>query len=390
MAINRLDEVKIEEGVNNLFKLFENRKDISKTLLSQKEQIYLQVDFVKIPRMRKTIFRIPLPNSLLTETSDVCLIVADVKRGRNVPHNMTINHYTKLLKKRGVTDVQKLNILPSRQVRVDYVQYEARRKLCSNYDIFLIDEKISSYLFPKLGKEFTKSRKWPIPIKIKKKNLKDEILSKLKKTSLLIDGTGNSKTLQIGHLGMSPKEIAENIISTGFYIMKYFPGGWNNIRSLHIKGQRTPVVPLYMSLISPNDVPVPKIKGKKKKSVIAVGEVSSAGRKVTVRRSGDVIVHDFSSEEDSEDEYEIENSDSDEELVTSVEKKRKQPDDEAEEEKKDGVSSDEDEEICEDDMESKYLFHLQKEDEESEKREKESQQNSEQKDQKVEMPKLKK
>lgn len=79
------------------------------------------------------------------------------------------------------------------------------------------------------------------------------------------------------------------------------------------------LTPLWF-LVSPNDVPVPKIKGKKKKSVIAVGEVSSAGRKVTVRRSGDVIVHDFSSEEDSEDEYEIENSDSDEELVTSVEK----------------------------------------------------------------------
>lgn len=57
------------------------------------------------------------------------------------------------------TICSQLNILPSRQVRVDYVQYEARRKLCSNYDIFLIDEKISSYLFPKLGKEFTKSRK---------------------------------------------------------------------------------------------------------------------------------------------------------------------------------------------------------------------------------------
>lgn len=54
--------------------------------------------------------------------------------------------------------------------------------------------------------------------------------------------------LQIGHLGMTSKEITENIVSTGFYIMKYFPGGWNNIRSLHIKGQRTAAVPIYLSL----------------------------------------------------------------------------------------------------------------------------------------------
>lgn len=55
------------------------------------------------------MFCSPLQNSLLTETSDVCLLVADLIRGRKVNHELTLNHYNKLLKKRGVTDVQKVN-----------------------------------------------------------------------------------------------------------------------------------------------------------------------------------------------------------------------------------------------------------------------------------------
>lgn len=51
----------------------------------------------------------PLENSLLTDSSDVCLIVADLIRGRKVNHEVTLNHYKKLLQKRGILDVQKVN-----------------------------------------------------------------------------------------------------------------------------------------------------------------------------------------------------------------------------------------------------------------------------------------
>lgn len=63
--------------------------------------------------------------------------------------------------------------------------------------------------------------------------------------------------LQVGHLGMSATEIAENIISTGSYMMKYFPGGWNNIRSLHIKGPRTAAVPIYVSFSTCSIIDLP-------------------------------------------------------------------------------------------------------------------------------------
>lgn len=52
-----------------------------------------------------------------------------------------------------------LKILPARQIRVEFNEYEARRNLCNSHDIFLIDQKISGFLVKKLGKEFYIKRK---------------------------------------------------------------------------------------------------------------------------------------------------------------------------------------------------------------------------------------
>lgn len=49
-------------------------------------------------------------------------------------------------------------------------------------------------------------------------------------------------------MDMSSSEISQNIITVCNYISEHFPGGWINIRSLHIKGLRSIAVPIYMSL----------------------------------------------------------------------------------------------------------------------------------------------
>lgn len=72
-----------------------------------------------------------------------------------------------------------------------------------------------------------------------------------------------------------------------------------------------------MFLVSPNDVPIPKIKGKKRKSIIAVDEVSSAGRKFIVRRSGEVIEFGSDDSDNSEDAYETDEND-DSEVETPI------------------------------------------------------------------------
>ena len=43
-------------------------------------------------------------------------------------------------------------------------------------------------------------------------------------------------------------QIAENIMAVADCLSKRYPGGWDNVRSLHIHLQDCPVIPVYMTL----------------------------------------------------------------------------------------------------------------------------------------------
>jgi ribosome biogenesis protein UTP30 len=49
--------------------------------------------------------------------------------------------------------------MPLRQVRVEYDQYELRRRLVSQFDLFLSDGRIAGHMLHLLGKEVYKRRK---------------------------------------------------------------------------------------------------------------------------------------------------------------------------------------------------------------------------------------
>lgn len=53
--------------------------------------------------------------------------------------------------------------MPLRQVRVEYEQYELRRRLVSQFDLFLSDGRIAGHIIRLLGKEIYKRRKW-VPV----------------------------------------------------------------------------------------------------------------------------------------------------------------------------------------------------------------------------------
>lgn len=50
-----------------------------------------------------------LPNSLVTDTTDICLIVPDLVRGRNVDHEKTYHHYKDLLAEKGIKNIKTVN-----------------------------------------------------------------------------------------------------------------------------------------------------------------------------------------------------------------------------------------------------------------------------------------
>lgn len=52
-----------------------------------------------------------MPNSLITDTTDICLIVPDLIRGRDVDHEKTYHHYKDLLAQNGLKNIKTVSKL---------------------------------------------------------------------------------------------------------------------------------------------------------------------------------------------------------------------------------------------------------------------------------------
>lgn len=62
-----------------------------------------------------------------------------------------------------------MQVIGVSKLKKKYVPYEAKRQLCSAYDLFVADSRVLPMLPPLLGKTFFKKKKLPVPINLKKK-----------------------------------------------------------------------------------------------------------------------------------------------------------------------------------------------------------------------------
>jgi len=254
------------------------------------QPVYLVVQCIRVPKMCNQHFRFCLPHPLIDKSSDVCLFVPDLKRGKNEDHESTVEHYKELLEKNNITGISQ--VMPLRQVRVEYDQYELRRRLVSQFDLFLSDGRIAGQMLHLLGREVYRKRKLPVPVNMRAENLKKEVETALCKTLMMMNANGNKAALKVGHTKQTVMQIAENIMAVADCLSKRYPGGWDNIRSLHIHLQDCPLIPVYMTLKSSNEVEVPLVEPVIPKKAKAVeGELTTfPGTHVTVLPSGEVVV----------------------------------------------------------------------------------------------------
>lgn len=62
-----------------------------------------------------------LPHPLIDKSSDVCLFVPDLKKGRNEDHEPTIEHYKELLEKNNITGISQV-IFHNRSIAKKLIQ----------------------------------------------------------------------------------------------------------------------------------------------------------------------------------------------------------------------------------------------------------------------------
>lgn len=299
-----VDKNNIIAGVSGLRKLLSQNNNINKDgfkdLLEEEKddaQIFLQIICLKLPKpnkegkVRPITIKVPFPHNIVDDSTEVILITPDIEKGLNVDHENTLHKYKDLLLEHGAVGLIN-EIIPLRQLKVEYKEYEAKRSLANRVDVVLCDASVIRLVPMFLGKHFYSKNKHPIQVDLKAKDLSKEIKRALSQGQLHLSSHGNTSNIKIGRLGMTDEEISTNIISVVSKLCQHFPGGWENIQRLSIKTAKSKAIPVYVSFASLNSIEDPVIPDLPKRED-AEGTINVLhDLKVRVSAEGDIKVVD--------------------------------------------------------------------------------------------------
>ncbi|KAK7725683.1 proteasome-interacting protein cic1 [Botryosphaeria dothidea] len=214
--------------------------------------------------------KIALPHPLSLPAQRICLITADPQRS-----------YKDLIEESAFPQELRERIgrvIGISKLKTKYKTYETKRQLYAEYDIFLADDRIITFLPNVLGKVFYKNTaKRPVPVNLmgNEKVQKDAEGKKPKKQSddksssivgspavvakdiqkaldsaLVHLSPSTTTAIRVAHASFEPQQIAKNVeaVVNGLTAQeKLIPKGWRNIRSLHIKGPETTALPIWLA-----------------------------------------------------------------------------------------------------------------------------------------------
>ncbi|KAI8929433.1 ribosomal protein L1p/L10e family-domain-containing protein [Entophlyctis helioformis] len=176
---------------------------------------------------------IPLPHAILPANAEVCLITKDPQR-----------EFKDLVASAGITRVSR--VIGVSKLRSKFKPYEAKRKLCASYDVFIADERVLPLLPPLLGKTFFEKKKHPSPVNLTKKDVKAEIERVLNSTQLHLN-KGACNALRVGLTTLTLSQNVDNIMEAVKAAVEKLPGKWKNVQSINIKTSASIALPVYNS-----------------------------------------------------------------------------------------------------------------------------------------------
>lgn len=207
---------------------------------------------------------IALPHPLRDDPeATICLITAEPQR-----------HYKNVVASDAFPDGLRnriTRVIDLKHITAKFRQYEAQRKLFSEHDIFLADDRIINRLPKALGKTFYKTTtKRPIPVVLQKRKLReegnrgqrikrdpneincrptDQIVAEIEKAigaALVHLSPSTNTAVKVGFAGMEAKALAENIVKAAEEVAnKFVPKTKNGVRSIFVKGAQTVALPIW-------------------------------------------------------------------------------------------------------------------------------------------------
>lgn len=285
-----LKEEQVVKAVSVAFQAFAafQEKNSQKVLLDDDMHINLLVSCIKVSFKEPRPILVSLPHPVRTKESDVCLIVKDLEKGWKINHEPTAEHYQELLRAKNISCVNE--VLPLRQLRVEYKPFEAKSKLAQRFDVMLVDKRVIKFVPRYLGKAFYGYGRIPIPVDVESSALAREVDRALACSTMSMTHVGTSTQLCVGLTTQEQGAVVENIMATYNTLCKKFPGKFANVRTLALRFGKLPwTVPIYISYATRDSVTLPK-PHKDTEAVVDDLTTLPPGMKVAVYRSGEVKV----------------------------------------------------------------------------------------------------
>lgn len=163
--------------------------------------------------------------------------------------------YKEMIASLGIKSISK--IISVSKLCKKYGSFEAKRQLCSSFDVFLADTRVLSLLPKLLGKSFYERKKLPLPISIPlpesqpadSSDLRCRLLAALSCTSTALNN-GPCVSIKIGKATQPLDQLSANISSAIEQLDTIIPSGHANIRSLHLKSKSSDSIPLFNTTAS--------------------------------------------------------------------------------------------------------------------------------------------
>jgi len=233
-----LDSSLVEKAVQALLKHVNNVKQKGK----QKQPLFEEDNFINLVISLRTIpektsikpRRIAIPHGLQKEDAEVCIFVKDPQ-----------DDIKKVFEENGVKLAKVIGLA---KLRSNYKEFEAKRNLCSSYDLFLADSRIINYLPKLLGKAFFKKKRQPIPVELAVGSKIPKEIEKAKNSTYLFFGGGACNMVKIARTSFSTEEIVQNILTGVENIVKKLPQRWRNVQAIYIKTNESVSLPIFNSL----------------------------------------------------------------------------------------------------------------------------------------------
>ncbi|CAF1046173.1 unnamed protein product [Adineta ricciae] len=253
-----------------------------KQLLDDSIPISLYLHVHKIPRCTYLRLASQLPHPLVDQdTRDVCLFVRDDdKTGRE--YESTVRRYKSIIEQFKLPF--NIDIMTLKQLNQELVPYEAKRKLCARYDLFLADRRIITALMrgQLLGKHFRHHGKMPLGINVFNKDFKQRLISLCSSTLGRMAGTGPLFSMQFTNVKQSIDHGMENLQAVCQVIGQELPGSWLNIDHAYFYGNNLQSLPIYYSSHTKNDVKKLNVPSHDANAMTQIGELSTTDKNLNV------------------------------------------------------------------------------------------------------------